>query len=53
MGPSHGGNRRIWQINEVAELLKKATEDSKKMQERIGGQGPSDSEQDGAAVNQT
>ena len=48
-----GGDRRIRRIDEVAELLRKATEDLQNLQERMGNQGPGDSQQDGAAVNRT
>ena len=50
-GSSHGGDRRTRQIDEVAESLLKATEDLKNLQERMGSQGPGDSQHDGAAVN--
>ena len=53
MGSSHGGDRRIWRIDEVAESLKTATEDLKSLQERMGSQGAGDSQHDGAAVNRT
>ena len=52
-GSSHGGNRWIRRIGEVAESLMKATEDLKKFKERMGSQGPGDSQQDGAGVNRT
>ena len=53
VGSSHGGDWRIRQIDEVAELLRKATEDFKTLQEQMGSQGPGDSQHDGAAVNRT
>ena len=53
VGSSHGGDRRIRRIDEVAESLRKATKDVKNLQERMGGQCPGDSRQDGAAVNRT
>ena len=53
MGLSHGGVQRIWQIDEVTKSLRKATEDLKNLQERMGGHSPGDSQQDGAAVNRT
>ena len=53
MGLSHSGNRRIRQIDEVAESLRKATEDLKNLQEQMGSQGPGDLQHDGAAVNRT
>ena len=48
---SDNGDRRIPQIDEVADLLRKAWEDLKRLQGRMGGQGRGDSEQHGAAVN--
>ena len=51
VGSSHGGDRRIRQIDEVAESLREATEDLKILQELMGGQGQRDSQHDGAAVN--
>ena len=53
VGSSHGGDRRIRQIDEVAESLGKATEDLKNLQERMGSQGRGDLQHDGAAVNGT
>ena len=53
MGSSHGVDQRIQRIDEVAESLREATEDFKKLQERMGGQGPGDLQQDCAAVNRT
>ena len=53
VGSGHGGDRRIWRIDEVAELLRKATEDLRNLQERMGGQGPGDLQQDAAAVNRS
>ena len=53
VGSSHGGDQRIRQIDEVAESLRKATEDLKNLQERMGSQGPGNSQHDGAAVNRT
>ena len=53
VGSSHGGDRRIRQIDEVAESLRKDTEDLKNLQERMGSQGPGDLQHDGAAVNRT
>ena len=53
VGSSHGGDRQIRRLDEVAESLRKATEHLKNLQERMGGQGPGDSQQDGAAVNRT
>ena len=53
VGSSHGGDRRILQIDDVAESLRKATENLKNLQEQMGGQGPGDSQQDGAVVNRT
>ena len=50
VGSSHGGDWRIRQIDEVAESLRKATEDLKNLQERMGSQGPGDWQHDGAAV---
>ena len=53
VGSSHGCDRRIRQIDEVAGSLRKATEDLKNLQERMGSQGPGDSQHDGAVVNRT
>ena len=53
VGSSHGGDRRIRQIDLVAESLRKATEDLKNVPERMGSQGPGDSQHDGAAVDRT
>ena len=53
MGLSHGVNQRIRRFNEVAELLRKGTDDSINLGILMGGQGPSDLLQDGAAVNRT
>ena len=53
VGSSPGGNRRIREIDEVAQSLRKATEDYKNLRERMGSQGPGDSQHDGAAVNRT
>ena len=53
VGSSHGGDRRIRQIDEVAESLRKAKEDLKHLQEQIRSRGPGDSQHDGAAVNRT
>ena len=53
MGSSHGSDRRIQQIDDVAESLRSATEDLKNLQERMGSQRPGDSQHDGAAVNRT
>ena len=50
---THGGDRRFRRIDEVAESLRKAMEDLKNLSERMGSQGPGDSQQDGAAVNRT
>ena len=52
VGSSHGGDQRIRQIDEVAESLRKATEDLKNLHERMGSQGPGDLQHD-AAVNRT
>ena len=51
MGSSHNDDWRIRQIDEVAEWLRKATEDLNVLQKPMGTQGPGDSQQDGAAVN--
>ena len=53
VGSSHGGDPRIGQIDEVAESLRKAMVDLKKLQERMGSQGAGDSQHDGAAVHRT
>ena len=53
MGSSHSCDQRIQQIEEAAESLRKATKDFKNLQERMGGQGPGDLQQDEAAVNRT
>ena len=53
VGSSHGGDPRIRQIDEVAELLSKATEDLKHLQEPMRSKGPGDLQHDGAAVNRT
>ena len=53
VGSSHGDDRRIRRIDEVAESLRKATEDFKDLQEQMGSQGPADTQHDDAAVNWT
>ena len=53
VGSRHSGDRRIQQIDEVAESLRKDTEDLKNLRERMGSQGAGDLQQDGAAVNRT
>ena len=53
VGSSHGGDRRIRQIDEVAESLRKAREDLKDLQERMGSKDSGDLQHAGAAVNRT
>ena len=53
MGSSHGGNRLIRRSDQVAKALRKATDDLTKLQQRMGSQGPGDSQQDGAAADRT